>query len=159
MDVALDRGFGFVPEGNIMSDRLPTFDELLNQQQEYTPASGPHARMINSMPLQPCEKFAVVCMSSKEFPAIRKDVKEFRGEDYTKWIVFTTAKDIHAWGAGKWSDAFYFSNEALAHFRDLPEPDANFIQLMVGGTTTAEFLQLDKPKGFNKPWWKRVFGG
>lgn len=139
--------------------REPSFGQFLGSQPKKDEIyAGIHTALVNSLPNDTGgEPIVIVGMSKNIGKDLRPYIVEARGEKYMKWVIFSAVKDIHKWGAGYWSDRFYFMHDVLENIKTLDPKDQTFIRLMVEPTGLAEILQLTE-KDVKRTWWQRLTG-
>lgn len=139
--------------------RKPTLEEVLaNQPEEKVIQAGIHTALVNSLPLNTGgEPIVIVSMSKNIGKELRPYIVEARGEQYMKWVIFSAVKDIHKWGAGYWSDRFYFVHDVIENLSTLSPEDQTFVRLMVSPAGMAEILQLNE-KDVKKSLWQKITG-
>lgn len=136
--------------------REPSFDDLMRgQPEEEVFDAGIHTQLINSLPRNPSEPFVIVGMDKKVGRVLRPFIVEARGENYMKWVVISAVHDIHKWGAGIWSDRFYFMREVIENLDKLAPNDQTFIRMLITPAGMAEILQI-RSQDIKVSWWKRL---
>ena|SRR6476646_4032306 len=140
-----------------MSSKELDLQRALAEQPERTLVeAGIHTALINSLPYETGgEPIVIVSMSKNTGKDLRPFIVAARGEQYMKWVIFSAVKDIHKWGAGYWSDRFYFVHDVIENISTLPIEDQTFIKLMISPAGMAEILQLNE-KDLRKTIWQKV---
>lgn len=131
---------------------------LDEQPEQKVIEAGIHTALVNSLPHDTGgEPIVIVSMSKGIGKELRPYIVQARGEQYMKWVIFSAVKDIHKWGAGYWSDRFYFVHDVIENLATLSPQDQTFIKLMISPAGLAEILQL-KEKDVKRTLWQKIKG-
>ncbi len=121
------------------------FDNLLKQEKTVViprDASEDEA-VIYSMPVKLDDLVCVVGLDQDHANRMWHLVKDIKGAEYATMVIPKAVVGITEWGAGYWSDVFFFSPHIFKQFGSVHESDQKFIRAIVSQEPLSKTLGLD----------------